>query len=243
MSSISSLQQYQMSSMQNECSTLLGTSSSDPIIQSIEQAISPTNLYEKGQQALQTNTVNSQASSEQANILAQFSACANDLYQCSSQLQTNTDYGSVVSNTVSSVNNDNIKSFVNAYNSMVSFVSENQQYLNTSILNNLSNDFNNASSDLQSIGITKNSDGTLNIDQDTLNDALQNNVSTVQSAFSSFDGIAVTAGGDAQAITESSLSTYANQISSTSSNSSEVYNNLVELQQDYQWSSLINSFA
>jgi flagellar hook-associated protein 2 len=43
---------------------------------------------------------------------------------------------------------------------------------------------------LESIGITLQADGTLSVDSDTLNDALQDNQSTLASLFNSTDGIA-----------------------------------------------------
>jgi flagellar hook-associated protein 2 len=246
-SSISSLQQYQISSMTSQYETLFGSSTSDPISQSIEQAISPSTLNSAAEQAMQTNNTNDQVATEQASALAQFSSDANSLYQYASQLQTNTDASNanVTLSTDSPINSDSITNFVNAYNNMISFTNQNQQYIDSSVMNNLSSSYSNVASELQSVGITQNSDGTLSIDQDTLNDALQNNSSTVQSAFSGFDGIAVTTGNDAQDITQSSLSNYATQVSNTSSSSSssELYNNFAELQQDNEWLSMINSFA
>lgn len=279
-SSISSLQQYQMSNMQSEYSALFGTSSTstDQLMQSMAQAISPTTLSSAAEQATSNNNTNNQLATEQANALVQLSGYANSLYQYANPLQTSTNNGlddsiSAVSNSNAnlsvsntynvSVSNsatdqqnsgneltsDSINNFINAYNNMVSFVSQNQQYLNSSLTNQLSNSFQNASSNLQLIGITQNTDGTLAINQDTLNDALQNNILGVQSAFSGVDGIAVSAGDLAQSITQNSLSDYANSSSNTSSTmggspaSLELYNNFAALQQDYQWSTLINSLV
>lgn len=246
-SSISTLQQYQMSSMQNEYSTLLGTSSSSNLLtESIEQVLSPTALYNEAEQATQNTITNDQSATEQANALAQFSSYANTLYQYANQLQTSTEDGS------NSTATSDISNFVDAYNNMISFANENNQYLTSSVVSDLNSNYNNISSDLQSIGITQNSDGTLSIDQDTLDDALQNDPSAVQSSFSGSNGIAVTTGAIAQSIIQSPLSDYASQTNTTNSTtsatsgSSALYNNfavLQEFEKYYQQSLLLNSFA
>jgi flagellar hook-associated protein 2 len=242
-SSISSLEQFQISSMYSESQSLFGTTSSNTIMQSMEEALSPSTLYNAATAATTANNTNIQSSTDQLNALVQFSSYANSLYQSANQLTGNSSN----LNGGNSVNSDSINNFVNSYNNMINFANQNGEYLNTSVASDLANSYNNISSNLQSIGITQNSDGTLSMDQNTLNNALQNSPSTVQSAFNGFDGLAVTAGSIAQNITQSSLSSFANQPTSSTlslgTTSFELYNNYAQLQQDNEWASLLNTFV
>lgn len=132
---------------------------------------------------------------------------------------------------------DNINNFITAYNNMVNFVGQNQDYLDSAVMNNLINSCNDASADLQSIGITQNSNMTLNVDQNALNNSLQNNAGTVQSAINGFNGLATNAGQFAQDIINSPISNYANTSNKYSTNYAGLYNS-IQMQQYNLWSAL-----
>ncbi|HHV75310.1 MAG TPA: flagellar hook protein FliD, partial [Thermoanaerobacterium sp.] len=70
---------------------------------------------------------------------------------------------------------------------------------------------------------TQNPDMTLSIDQNTLNNAIQNNFSTVQAAFAGFDGLAVNVGQFAGQIAESPLTDYANETMPLVNNNMGIY--------------------
>ncbi|ORX22231.1 flagellar hook protein FliD [Thermoanaerobacterium sp. PSU-2] len=118
---------------------------------------------------------------------------------------------------------DSINNFVNDYNEMLTYVNQNQQYISPLVASELTQSYEYQASNLQAIGITQNPDMTLSIDQNTLNNAIQNNFSTVQAAFAGFDGLAVNVGQFAGQIAESPLTDYANETMSLVNNNMGIY--------------------
>lgn len=118
---------------------------------------------------------------------------------------------------------DSINNFVNDYNEMLTYVNQNQQYISPLVASELTQSYEYQASNLQAIGITQNPDMTLSIDQNTLNNAIQNNFSTVQAAFAGFDGLAVNAGQFAGQIAESPLTDYANETMPLVNNNMGIY--------------------
>lgn len=118
---------------------------------------------------------------------------------------------------------DSINNFVNDYNEMLTYVNQNQQYISPLVASELTQSYEYQASNLQAIGITQNPDMTLSIDQNTLNNAIQNNFSTVQAAFAGFDGLAVNVGQFVGQIAESPLTDYANETMSLVNNNMGIY--------------------
>ncbi|WP_078060356.1 flagellar filament capping protein FliD, partial [Desulfotomaculum copahuensis] len=118
---------------------------------------------------------------------------------------------------------DSINNFVNNYNEMLTYVNQNQQYISPLVASELTQSYEYQASNLQAIGITQNPDMTLSIDQNTLNNAIQNNFSTVQAAFAGFDGLAVNVGQFAGQIAESPLTDYANETMPLVNNNMGIY--------------------
>ena len=184
--------------------------------------------------AYSIDQANEQLQSNQTNALVQFYNDASSLNQAASQLVTPSD--SDKSNNISAAN---INDFVTAYNDLVSLANDNSQYINSSALAPITQSFENEAQNLQSIGITQNSDGTLSVDQDTLNNALENNRDTVESAFASVDGLASNAASATQNILTNSLSQYATQLTPESTNSTSFYNLVGELNTSDLWNSFL----
>ncbi|AFK87382.1 MULTISPECIES: flagellar filament capping protein FliD [Thermoanaerobacterium] len=118
---------------------------------------------------------------------------------------------------------DSINNFVNDYNEMLTYANQNQQYISPLVVSELTQSYEYQASNLQAIGITQNPDMTLSIDQNTLNNAIQNNFSTVQAAFAGFDGLAVNVGQFAGQIAESPLTDYANETMPLVNNNMGIY--------------------
>jgi flagellar hook-associated protein 2 len=102
-----------------------------------------------------------------------------------------------------------ITNFTNAYNSMVSYISQNQQYLSPQLSNTLKQAFTNNADSLHKAGITARPDGTLSVDQTLLNNSLKSNPAGLMQSLGGFSGIATVSKNLAQRITSSPLNTFA----------------------------------
>ncbi|MEW8959291.1 MAG: flagellar filament capping protein FliD, partial [Moorella sp. (in: firmicutes)] len=105
-----------------------------------------------------------------------------------------------------------INNFVTAYNNLVTFTAQNSQYISPQLLSILKQSYSYQASNLAAIGVTQNPEGTLAVNQTVLTSALQNNLGLVETAFSGVNGLAVTAGFNAQKISTSPLTTFANPL-------------------------------
>lgn len=108
--------------------------------------------------------------------------------------------------------NNAITNFVAAYNNLVTFTAQNSQYISPQLLFSLKQSYSYQAANLAAIGITQNLDGTLAINQTAFTSALQNNLGLVETAFSGVSGLAVTAGFNAQKISTSPLTAFANPL-------------------------------
>ncbi|MGI9861250.1 flagellar filament capping protein FliD [Moorella naiadis] len=108
--------------------------------------------------------------------------------------------------------NNAINNFVTAYNNLVTFTAQNSQYISPQLLSILKQSYSYQAANLAAIGITQNQNGTLAINQTALTSALQNNLGLVETAFSGVNGLAVSAGFNAQQIATNPLTTFANPL-------------------------------
>ncbi|MGB9804627.1 flagellar filament capping protein FliD [Desulfofundulus sp.] len=106
-----------------------------------------------------------------------------------------------------------VNNFVAAYNNLITFTAQNSQYISPQIVSSLKQAYSYQAANLAAIGITRNPDGTLVINQSTLTNALQSNLGAVEAAFSGVNGLAVTAGFEAQQIFTAPLTTFINPFS------------------------------
>ncbi|HHW41592.1 MAG TPA: flagellar filament capping protein FliD [Syntrophomonadaceae bacterium] len=104
--------------------------------------------------------------------------------------------------------NNAINNFVAAYNNLITFAAQNLQYINPRLLSSLKQAYQGAN--LAAIGITRNPDGTLVINQSTLTNAIQNNLGLIENAFSGINGLATVAGLKARQIFTGPLTAFAN---------------------------------
>jgi flagellar hook-associated protein 2 len=102
-----------------------------------------------------------------------------------------------------------VSNFVSAYNNLVLYVQQNQNYLAPGLGTMFREAYRNQAPFLRQAGITMNASGTLNLDQAALSQALSVNRSTVEQALAGPGGLAVTAGNLAQTVATSPLNAYA----------------------------------
>ncbi len=151
------------------------------------------------------------------------------------------------SNATVSVATDNqaissaINNFVTAYNNLLNYVNANQQYINPEVAIDLSGAYNEQLPALEAAGITQNPDQTLAVNQTTLNNALQNDLGSVQAAFSGLGGLAVEVGSQSQQIASNPLNTFANSLATVNNNYYGIYNYLGALDKASLLSSLFPS--
>lgn len=102
-----------------------------------------------------------------------------------------------------------ITNFTNSYNSTLSYLSQNQQYLSPQITATLKNAFTNNSYILEKAGITANPDGTLKVDLAALSKSIKTNPVALMQPLSGYAGLSQISKNLAQKITSSVLSTFA----------------------------------
>jgi flagellar hook-associated protein 2 len=84
-----------------------------------------------------------------------------------------------------------VNNLVNAYNSLVSYVALNAGFLVPRIGQSLTNAYELKAPELNALGITRNANGTLTVDQSKLTTAVSQNLGAVKSAFGGANGFAV----------------------------------------------------
>lgn len=174
-SSISSLfSQYESrisgsgsNSTSNTASTLLSTleNNSSSSVSSLLGSSSTSSSVDDESESLFTSKTNS---------LGEFYSYAKKLSSAADSLYSESENPSTLSY-------DDISAFVTSYNNAVNYASQNSEYVNSNELSSVQANITNSKSNLSSIGITVNSDGTLSINKDTLTSSLSNDASTVAS--------------------------------------------------------------
>jgi len=134
-----------------------------------------------------------------------------------------------------------IGGLVSAYNNLVTFSAQNQQYVSPVVSARLAQAYEGSSADLSSIGITVNPDGTLAIDQNKLSGTLSTDYELVRSALGGVNGLATAAQSLATAITSSPLTSFANASGGGGAGYDYfgIYNNLALLNATTSWSMLL----
>jgi len=103
------------------------------------------------------------------------------------------------------LNTDDISSFVSAYNNLINYADENTSYVSANQLESIKQNVTDAADSLSSIGITVNSDGTMTVDNDTLESALTDDATSVASTLNSLTS---NTKASAKTLTNSSLENY-----------------------------------
>ena len=181
--------------------------------------VSTEEILSQAEQAITVDDSNQAQQLNQTNALVQFYNDASSLNQAAAQLSPSaySDDGSAA------LTESNIDNFVSAYNSIVSDANGSQRYISPDALDGLTQGFEDEAGNLQTIGITQNSDGTLSIDEDTLNSAIENDPDAVASALTGADGLASNTVSATQDILNKPLSRYAAALSPQNNNGADFY--------------------
>jgi flagellar hook-associated protein 2 len=214
MSAISSLSslinQYQSLNSQSSSS-----SSSSSILSALEAEGTATSSVTGSLLDALNGTDSSSASSVGEAVESQLyskTTALGDFYSDSSSLTTAA--GSLYSATQdpSSLTYDNVSNFVDAYNKFITSSSENSEYVKSSDISTFKDTLTNSEDSLSEIGVTINSDGTLSVDEDKLNSALNSDSSSVASTLGSLSSSVKSA---SSALTSNVLSNYTSAYQST----------------------------
>lgn len=102
-----------------------------------------------------------------------------------------------------------LSSFVDAYNATMTYLSQNQQFINPQLAHTFKMAFNKNAVILQQAGITANLDGTLRFDQTLFTNSLKTNVDNIKQALGGISGLVTESKSLAQSVMSSPLTTYA----------------------------------
>jgi flagellar hook-associated protein 2 len=83
-----------------------------------------------------------------------------------------------------------ITNLVSEFNSFINFLEDSSKYIKDDVLRSLNGYISNHKTDLNSIGLSLNDDGSLAVDSDTLNQMIEKDLSKIKELFSGFDGMA-----------------------------------------------------
>lgn len=131
------------------------------------------------------------------------------LYNDSASLTSAADALDSAAQDPSSLNYDDVSSFVTAYNSLVGDFSANAEYAGSGDLSALKGNIEGQQDSLSAIGITENSDGTLSVDEDTFNSSLAGSPDSVASTLGS---LASAVGSSSQTMSSNALSNYSSEM-------------------------------
>ncbi len=232
--------QYSVTNSSSSSSSLLSEIAGG----STQSSTATTAILTQAENAVVTNVSNAELQANQTGALVQFQSYASSLNEAATELSpslTGFDDSSDDSSSTG-ISADNINNFVTAFNNLVSYASSNQQYISSDALSGLQQGVTDELPDLQSIGITQNSDGTLSVDQDTLSSSIENDPDSVASVITGVDGLASNSYLATNDITNSPLSTFAANLTSASTGSTDFYNFVGQQSTSQMWSSLLGQF-
>ena len=134
-----------------------------------------------------------------------------------------------------------ITNFISELNSSIDFLQNNSDYINGDVLETINSFISDHKSELESFGIEVNSDGILEIDQDKLSLALNQNLGDIKNAFSGIDGLSIQINNYSSRIKSSPISDYSKE-SLNSIFAKDFYNNLRNLNQNFTQGMLFDTF-
>ena len=137
-----------------------------------------------------------------------------------------------------------ITSLVSGINSFINFLGSNSNYIQDNVLSTINNFISDNQSQLNSLGITQGSDGTLTIDTNTLSNALTQNMAGVQDALTGITGLAQEVNDYASNISQDPADYAKSMNDSTNTSSPASYNSLGNMQLDQMLvGSLLNTYT
>ena len=134
-----------------------------------------------------------------------------------------------------------ITNFISELNSSIDFLQNNSDYINGDVLETINSFISDHKNELASFGIEVNSDGILEIDQDKLSLALNQNLGDIKNAFSGIDGLSIQINNYSSRIKSSPISDYSKE-SLNSIFAKDFYNNLRNLNQNFTQGMLFDTF-
>ena len=134
-----------------------------------------------------------------------------------------------------------ITNFISELNSSIDFLQNNSDYINGDVLETINSFISDHKNELASFGIEVNSDGILEIDQDKLSLALNQNLGDIKNAFSGIDGLSIQINNYSSRIKSSPISNYSKE-SLNSIFAKDFYNNLRNLNQNFTQGMLFDTF-
>ena len=134
-----------------------------------------------------------------------------------------------------------ITNFISELNSSIDFLQNNSDYINGDVLETINSFISDHKNELASFGIEVNSDGILEIDQDKLSLAFNQNLGDIKNAFSGIDGLSIQINNYSSRIKSSPISNYSKE-SLNSIFAKDFYNNLRNLNQNFTQGMLFDTF-
>jgi len=134
-----------------------------------------------------------------------------------------------------------ITNFISELNSSIDFLQNNSDYINDDVLETINSFISDHKSELESFGIQENSDGILEIDQDKLSLALNQNLGDIKNAFSSINGLSTQINNYSSRIKSSPISDYSKE-SLNSIFTKNFYNDLRNLNQNFTQGMIFDTF-
>lgn len=192
---LSELESESSDSSSSLLSALTGTSSSSSSSSSLLSAL--TGSSSNSSSSTYADEIEALAASK-TTALGEFYSYAKSLFSASDTLSGQTEDSSTLSY-------DDVSAFVTAYNNLVTYASDNSGYLGSTGMSGVKDAVTDNEDALSGIGITVNSDGTLSVDESTLESALSSDASGVASTLSS---VADATKSSASSLASSSLDKY-----------------------------------
>lgn len=202
--------------------------------------VSLSDLLSEAENAQAQNASNASFAGSQASALQTFNNDVSAVFSAAQKVTGSTGLGLSYDSDGGDVSESSVDALVSAYNSLVQNTAGNSAYVRSDAISSLKMDVDGSASSLSEIGVTENGDGTLSVDSDTLESALQNAPGSVEQALTGANGLASNLQLSAQGLMSQPLSTFA-AAQSPSGGSSALYTEAAMLSASSLWSALSGS--
>lgn len=160
-------------------------------VQATTSATGVLNIIQTARRAYEERNANRDKINTQLDTLQEFNARISTLKDYAGELNPTDRVINVFNGNYTDAQiESSIEDFVSAYNDARSYAADNAEYFREDINASFGSFTNRAKLDLADVGIKVNTDGTLSINSDTLQDAIANDASAVQDALGGVNGLA-----------------------------------------------------
>jgi flagellar hook-associated protein 2 len=136
-----------------------------------------------------------------------------------------------------------VTGLVSEVNSFIDLLQKNSDYINDEVLSSVNSYINDHQGELESFGITRAEDGTLEVDTDKLTTAMNQNMAEIKEAFGGFDGLAVQLNNYASRIVTDTPLNYAKEAENMSIEFADyLYGTSAGMLQNLTQGTLLNSY-